>query len=100
MKLLLPVLFVASLSSMKAATVGSWSKVCIAPNYITHVLQPVPDINVNEPASDFWGFTSRQPNGTWLIRFNLAQINTTNPDVLIFLFYHECSHAMYNSESE
>jgi hypothetical protein len=100
LRFFLSVLLLTGVSSMKAATVGAWSKVCIAPNYITGVPQPVPDMNVNNPAMNFWGFTSRQPGGTWLIQFNLAQIRTTNPGVLIFLFYHECSHAMYNTDSE
>ena len=85
-----------------AATVGNWSKTCIAPNWMTGVPEPVPDMNVNNPAVPFWGFTSKQPGGHWLTQYNYAKIfgPASTPNVLIFLFYHECAHAQFNSADE
>ncbi len=100
--LLSAVLFVVSAANAGAATVGSWTKTCVAPNWMTGVLEAVPDVNVSDPTSGFWGFTSKQPGGHWLTQYNLARISTplSTPTVLIFLFYHECAHAQFNSSDE
>jgi hypothetical protein len=88
-------------SAASAAVVGSWSKTCYAPNWITGESEAVTETNVNDPYKTFYGFTSRQPGGHWLTQYNLARIGTqTPPDVLIFLFYHECAHARFNTSSE
>jgi hypothetical protein len=97
--LLLLVFSVLSLSRAQAATVGSWSKVCVAPNWITGIPEPVADMNINDPSQNFWGYTSQQSGGKWLTQYNLARIAGTQ-NVLIFLFYHECSHAQFKTASE
>ncbi len=89
-------------TALDAATVGPWSKTCIAPNWITGAPEPVQEMNISQPGAPFWGFTSKQPGGHWLTQYNLfllAQPAAT-PDVLIFLFYHECSHARFNTPDE
>ena len=89
-------------SNAQAATVGSWSKTCVAPNWMTGAPVVVPDTNVNDPSSPFWGFTSRQPGGNWLTQYNVAKISgpMATRAVLIFLFFHECAHAQFNSADE
>jgi hypothetical protein len=92
-------LSIVSFSRANAATVGQWSRTCTAPNWITGVPEAVPDSNINNPNMNFWGLTSKLPGGHWMTQYNLAKI-TAGPDVMIFLFYHECSHAKFNSTSE
>jgi hypothetical protein len=84
-----------------AASLPGWSQTCYANNWQTGQLQPVPEINVVDPNLP-WGHTDAQPNGTWLIRFNLQKIASplATPAVLMFLFYHECSHARFATSDE
>lgn len=95
------VLFV-SLTKTHAATVGSWSKSCLAPNWMTGAMEQVFEANVHAPGSPFWGFASRQAGGRWLIQYNTARIfgPVSTRAVLIFLFYHECAHAQLNNPDE
>ena len=92
----------AATTEARAASLPGWSKTCVAPNWITGAPEQVPDMNTNNPFSQFWGFTSRQPGGGWLIQFNLARIAgpLATPAVLKFLFYHECAHAQFNTADE
>jgi len=95
------VLSITALASFAdAATVGSWSKTCVARNSITGIPEPVAEMNINDPSLGFFAFTSKLPNGGWLTRYNLALAQTVPSDVLIFLFYHECAHAQVPTASE
>ena len=87
---------------VRAASLPGWSKTCVAPNWMTGVPETVPDMNINDPSLPFWGFTSKQPGGRWLTQYNLARIATplATKSVLMFLFFHECAHAQFNSADE
>lgn len=90
-------------SIVLSATVGAFQKQCYAPNWITGRTEIVEEVNVYQRASDpVLGFTRRMPNGHWRTEYNVDRIKYFNiaPDVMIFLFYHECAHAKANSESE
>lgn len=88
-------------SAAEAATLPGWSRTCYAPNWMTGVVQPVPDYNVPD-LGGYWGFTSRAPGGRWLIRYSYAKISGYGATraVLQFLYYHECAHARFNTSDE
>jgi hypothetical protein len=103
------VLFVLLLSSCvfqvpsaTAVQVGSFSSTCMAPNWQTGSIEPVPDQNSVGPLGGLFGLTSRAPNGHWLIQFDVPAIraNGLTDDVIIFMFYHECGHAKGNTSDE
>jgi len=86
-----------------SATIGNFQQQCHAPNWITGKTEIVEEVNVYQRASDpVLGFTRRMPNGHWRTEYNVDRIRYFNipPDVMVFLFYHECAHAKMNSESE
>lgn len=86
----------------EAASVGAWSKTCTAPNWQTGVPEPAQEMNVDAPAATYWGFTSMQAGGRWLIQYNTGRIfgPTGTQTVLMFLFYHECAHAQFATSDE
>ncbi len=89
-------------STAQSAELPGWSATCEAPNWQTGEWEEVPDVNVHAPGAGYWGFTSRQAGGHWLIQFNTARIfgPASSRSALMFLFYHECAHAQNNSSSE
>jgi hypothetical protein len=83
------------------ATVGNWSRTCMAPNWKYGGMESVWDQNINSPVQA-WSFFQKIPGGHWRIFYNLAQINPqyATPDFFRFLFYVECAHVKLNNSDE
>jgi len=79
-----------------------FAKECYAPNWRTGRIERVRERNVAAPASGYLAFTSKQPDGGWLIEYNMPLM--TQPHVTEatqkFIFYHECAHARFATADE
>ena len=81
-----------------AASIGNWSRTCMAPNWKYGGVESVWDQDVYSSLPS-WAFAQRMPEGHWQISYNLAQIGSrlATPDFFKFLFYRECAYAKFSS---
>lgn len=84
-----------------AASLGNWSRTCMAPNWKYGGPESVWDQNISSP-TPAWAFAQRMPDGHWQISYNLAQISPryATPSFLKYLFYRECAFAKFHSPDE
>ena len=82
-----------------AASIGNWSRTCIAPNWRYGGMESVWDQNVSSPAQ-VWSFVQRLPGGHWQISYNIPQIRYLTPSFFQFLFYRECAFLKLNSPDQ
>ncbi|MEO6117886.1 MAG: hypothetical protein ABIP37_02320 [Methylotenera sp.] len=87
-------------SSATAFTDGGFSRTCIARNWITGVEEPVYEQNTGDVLGGFHAYASSQPNGSWLIQYNVPKMSAESFTVRKFIFYHECAHAVYSTNVE
>lgn len=87
-------------TSAVAFTDGHFSKTCFARNWLTGVEEPVQEQNVGDVLGGFHAFASSQPNGSWLIQYNVPKMSKESFTVRRFIFYHECAHAVYSTSNE
>lgn len=86
-----------------ALKIGDWEATCMAPNALSGELQPVAEDQIaRHPFPPWFGRTRRNEDGTWLMEFNVLAMNVykVSDDMKKFIFYHECTHARLNEESE
>ena len=88
----------ATTSPSAAASIGNWSRTCMAPNWKYGGLESVWDQNVFS-SIQAWAFVQKMPAGHWQISYNLARINPqyATPNLFMFLFYRECAYAKFQS---